>query len=124
MLPALIRLQRLRVEQGAIEFVLGYSLLLVKQDVIVGTVLRSSNALERRKWGYPFDNKDQRSSLLKQSARQQHNTNRKAWSLMFNLVNISKPDQHVAEPWQGRVRWQNNDEQAKYELVLTIAELL
>ncbi len=42
---------------------------------------------------------------------------------MFNLVNISKLDQHVAETWQGRARWQNNDEQAKYELVRTIAEL-
>ena len=111
----------IRQEQGAIELVLGRSLLSVKPDVIAGTVLRSSNALERRKWGYPFDNKDQRSSLLKQSARQQQNANSKAWSLMFNLANTSNPDRHVAETRQGRARWQNNDEQAKYELVLTIA---
>ena len=40
---------------------------------------------------------------------------------MFNLANTSNPDQHVAETRQGRACWQNNDEQAKYELVLTIA---
>ncbi len=40
---------------------------------------------------------------------------------MFNLANTSNPDRHVAETRQGRARWQNNDEQANNELVLTIA---
>ena len=40
---------------------------------------------------------------------------------MFNLANTSDPDRHVAETRQGRARWQNDDEQAKHELVLTIA---
>ena len=40
---------------------------------------------------------------------------------MFNLANTSDPDRHVAETRQGRARWQNDDGQAKHELVLTIA---
>ena len=40
---------------------------------------------------------------------------------MFNLANTSNLDRHVAETQQGRARSQNDNGQAKHELVLTAA---